>query len=76
MNRIGIVGYGYWGKNLVRNFNGFHSFDLVYVCKKNGSLSDKCIKFYPNNKVVSDYAMLLNYDTVDAFGASHIANNI
>ena len=66
MSRIGIVGYGYWGKNLVRNFNGLDSCDLFYVCEKNASLAEKCIKLYPNIKVVSDYAILLNDDTLDA----------
>ena len=66
MSRIGIVGYGYWGKNLVRNFNGLDSCDLVYVCEKNASLAEKCIKLYPNIKVVSDYDILLNDDTLDA----------
>ena len=66
MSKIGIVGYGYWGKNLVRNFNGVDSCDLVYVCEKNTSLAEKCIKLYPNIKVVSDYDILLNDDTLDA----------
>lgn len=66
MIKVGIVGYGYWGKNLVRNFNGLDSCDLVYVCEQNASLAEKCAKLYPNIKVVSDYAILLNDDTVDA----------
>lgn len=66
MIKVGIVGYGYWGKNLVRNFNGLDSCDLVYVCEKNASLAEKCTKLYPNIKVVSDYDILLNDDTVDA----------
>ncbi len=66
MIKVGIVGYGYWGKNLVRNFNALDTCDLVYVCEKNASLAEKCTKLYPNIKVVSDYAILLNDDTVDA----------
>ena len=41
MIKVGIVGYGYWGKNLVRNFNGLDSCDLVYVCEQNASLAGK-----------------------------------
>ena len=66
MSKIGIVGYGYWGKNLVRNFNGLDSCDLVYVCEKNASLAEKCAKLYPSIKVVSDYAILLNDNSLDA----------
>ena len=66
MVKVGIVGYGYWGKNLVRNFNALDNCDLVYVCEKNPSLSEKCAKIYPNLKVVSDYEVLLNDDSISA----------
>ena len=66
MIKVGIVGYGYWGKNLVRNFNALDTCDLFYVCEKNAFLAEKCTKLYPNIKVVSDYDILLNDDTVDA----------
>ena len=31
MVRIGIVGYGYWGPNLARNFNELDGAELVMV---------------------------------------------
>ena len=30
--RVGVVGAGYWGPNLVRNFRGSPDWDLVAVC--------------------------------------------
>ena len=31
MINIGIIGYGYWGPNLVRNFNGNKNFKVAKV---------------------------------------------
>ena len=32
MINIGILGYGYWGPNLVRNFNNSDQFKVKAVC--------------------------------------------
>jgi predicted dehydrogenase len=66
MIKVGIVGFGYWGKNLVRNFNTIDNCDLVYVCEKNPVLAKKCAKLYPNINVVSDYNVLLNDECIEA----------
>ena len=66
MVKVGIVGFGYWGKNLVRNFNAVDNCDLIYVCEKNPELADKCARSYSNVKVVSDYEVLLNDENIQA----------
>jgi predicted dehydrogenase len=33
--RVGVIGYGYWGPNIVRNFQGHEKADVVAVCDKN-----------------------------------------
>src|SRR5262245_18818731 len=33
--KIGIVGYGYWGPNLVRNFSGCAQTEVVAICDAN-----------------------------------------
>ena len=35
MINIGVVGYGYWGPNIVRNFNSIRDSRVVAVCDKN-----------------------------------------
>ena len=65
MIRIGIVGFGYWGKNLVRNFNNLDSCTLEYVCEINVELASKCKQLYPAVKVVSDYNLLLEDKSLD-----------
>jgi predicted dehydrogenase len=66
MIKIGIIGYGYWGKNLVRNFNSVSACDLVYVCENNESNSTKCQSQYPKIKVVANYDTLIDDDSIDA----------
>ncbi len=35
MLRVGVIGYGYWGPNIVRNFHSLQNCKLVAVCDKN-----------------------------------------
>ena len=37
MIRIGVIGYGYWGPNIVRNLHGLDSAQVVAVCDSNPS---------------------------------------
>ena len=32
MIRMGVIGYGYWGPNIVRNFNSLEGSKVVAVC--------------------------------------------
>jgi predicted dehydrogenase len=66
MINVAIIGFGYWGKNLVRNFNALDSCEVTYVCEKDTTKAEKCIKLYPNINVVSDYNILLKDETVEA----------
>ena len=34
MIRIGVIGYGYWGPNIVRNLHGLSTTQTVMVCDK------------------------------------------
>ncbi|MAJ05743.1 MAG: oxidoreductase [Crocinitomicaceae bacterium] len=63
---LGIVGFGYWGKNLVRNFNNLDSCDIKYVCEKDFSNAQLCKKLYKKINVVSNYSTLLEDESIDA----------
>ena len=32
MIHIGVIGYGYWGPNIVRNFNSVEGSQVVAIC--------------------------------------------
>lgn len=66
MINIGIVGYGYWGRNLVRNFNALSFCNVKYVCETEIKNSDSCQKSYEKIIVVDNYHVLLGDKSIDA----------
>ncbi len=64
--RVGVVGLGYWGPNLARNFDRLPGAELAYCCDLDASNLDKARSLYPNTTVTNDYAQLLADDSLDA----------
>lgn len=56
-NNIAVVGGGYWGKNLVRNFAELGA--LHTVCDIDSSVTGKYLSQYPEVRVCSDYRQVL-----------------
>ncbi len=61
--RVGVIGYGYWGPNLVRNFNRLA--DLKVCCDLDEGNRAKIGSLYPDVAVVRDFDEMLGMD-VDA----------
>ncbi len=61
---IAVVGMGYWGKNLVRNFSELSV--LLCVCDKDTARQAVLKEKYPESDFVSDYGDVLNDDRVKA----------
>jgi predicted dehydrogenase len=66
MIRIAVVGAGYWGPNLIRNFVTCPSTKLVAVCDKDRPRLDKVLGLYPGVDAVTDFDALLGRNDVDA----------
>jgi len=64
--RVGVVGLGYWGPNLARNFDRLPGADLAYCCDLDEDNLAKARSLYPNAIVTDDYARLLADETLDA----------
>lgn len=64
--RVGVVGLGYWGPNLARNFDRLDDAELAYCCDLDAANLAKAGSLYPNAVVTDDYAQLLADDTLDA----------
>jgi predicted dehydrogenase len=58
--RIGIIGYGYWGPNLTRNFNEIPSADLVAIADLNEERLKQATSKYPQVIAKGDYHELFN----------------
>jgi len=64
--RVGVVGLGYWGPNLARNFDRLSGAELAYCCDLDEANLERARKLYPAATVTDDYAQLLADDALDA----------
>jgi predicted dehydrogenase len=63
---IGVVGYGYWGPNLVRNLAACADARVVAVCDLRHEQLQAVRMRYPTIKTTSDYRELLLDSAIDA----------
>ena len=66
MLNIGVVGYGYWGPNIVRNFNGIDTARVVSLCDLNDGVLGKAKKLYPALSTTTDPSDVLSSKDIDA----------
>ncbi len=66
MIRVGVIGYGYWGPNIVRNLHGLDSTRVEMVCDKSPSALARVRKTYPGIATTSDCGELLRSPEIDA----------
>ncbi|HJP94504.1 MAG TPA: Gfo/Idh/MocA family oxidoreductase [Pyrinomonadaceae bacterium] len=66
MIRVGVIGYGYWGPNLVRNFMAAPGSAVTSVCDLREERLSSLGKLYPALKRCSDAKDLLNDPHIDA----------
>lgn len=64
--RIGVIGYGYWGPNIVRNFHGQDKSHVVAVCDKNPKSLARVRQAFPDMSVTDDCNDLLTATDIDA----------
>ncbi|HDP70015.1 MAG TPA: Gfo/Idh/MocA family oxidoreductase [Actinobacteria bacterium] len=63
---VAVVGLGYWGPNLVRNFNGIPNVSLIACCDLSEENLRKINQLYPSVKTTQDYNEILNDLNIDA----------
>jgi predicted dehydrogenase len=64
--RVGVIGYGYWGPNIVRNLNALDRCDLVSICDANPKALTRAQKTYPALQLTTDVADILRSPDIDA----------
>jgi predicted dehydrogenase len=65
MIRVGVIGYGYWGPNVVRNFHATEGFRVQSVCDKNIDSLQRVRKLYPALKCTPDAKDILESADID-----------
>jgi len=66
MFRFGVIGYGYWGPNIVRNLRSLSSAEIVAVCDKSDASLRRVKQAYPDLHVTSDPSEILCSPDIDA----------
>ena len=66
MINIGVIGYGYWGPNIVRNFSSLDDTRVLCVCDSSRGAMDRVRKSYPHVAVTCDYNDILTSPEIDA----------
>jgi predicted dehydrogenase len=70
MIRIGVIGYGYWGPNLVRNFSETPGLSVAGVADMDQKKLDIVRKRYPGVKTTTRFEDLLEDFTIDAIAVA------
>lgn len=64
--RTAVVGCGYWGPNLIRNFRWNEGFDVKFICDQSPERLAHIRKLYPEVEGLTDFDLLVEKDVVDA----------
>ena len=74
MPGVAVIGAGYWGPNLIRNFMGSQDWDLRYVCDLDEDRARRVLGRYSTVEVTSDFDRILDDPTVHAVAIATPAN--
>lgn len=66
MIRAGVIGYGYWGPNVARNFSEVLSSELHTICDLRPDRLEHAAKLHPLAKITRDYREVLSDPEIDA----------
>ncbi len=66
MIRVGVLGYGYWGPNIVRNFHAQERCEVVLVCDKSLQAGERLRKVYPTIPFTTNENEILTSAKLDA----------
>jgi predicted dehydrogenase len=64
--KIAVVGYGYWGQNLLRNFFDLENGDVVMLCDFDARALSKAKRRYPSIELTQSYSEVLADPRIDA----------
>lgn len=65
MIRIGVIGYGYWGPNIVRNFHSHEGSEVTLVCDKSAKCKERLRKAHSSIAFTSDANEILKSPAID-----------
>ena len=66
MVKLAVIGYGYWGPNIVRNFSGHQDCQVVAVCDKNPASLARVLGRHAGVRVTTDADEIVTDPEIDA----------
>ena len=66
MITFGVIGYGYWGPNIVRNIMGIDGATVCSIADKNPPALKRAGKAYPGVELTDDYTAITGSPDIDA----------
>jgi len=66
MIKVGVVGYGYWGPRLVRNFHSLDNCEVAVICDRSADSLRRAKQAYPHVQVTTDLKEVLASTEIDA----------
>ena len=70
MINIGIIGYGYWGPNLARNFSEIPGFNLAAIADLDEAKLEVVRRRHPAVKTTTDFHALLGDSSIDSIAVA------
>jgi len=66
MMRVGVIGCGYWGPNLIRNFNGLPDVELVAISDLDPKRLEQVGLLYPSTLKTTNHSEIIEDPSIDA----------
>jgi predicted dehydrogenase len=66
MIRMGVIGYGYWGPQVLRNFHGTEGCEVAVVCDKSCESLRRATQAYSHIRATTDPCEVLTSPDIDA----------
>jgi predicted dehydrogenase len=66
MVRVGLIGYGYWGPRVARNFQGLNGCELVAICERDPECLKRAHAAHPAAMLMTDIDEMLSGADIDA----------
>ena len=66
MIRVGVVGYGYWGPRIARNFQSLNGCEVAYICDTSADSLRRAGHAHPRAALTTDICEVITSPQVDA----------
>jgi len=63
---VAVIGYGYWGPNIVRNLQAINNFEIATICDRSPNALQRASRMYPNLDLTTDFSEVLGSTGIDA----------